>query len=321
MTLPFRLGPVETLTEGGFRETIYWPRFGDSESRQIWTGRFDARIRLVRNLGIGAGRVRHVVEPRVGFTIVEADRQADNPLFVPDAEIRPRRLIDSDPRVLTRNPSDRVSDERMFHASIDSRFYGLRGADGSRPREVGSLRLGSGYDFEQSRMSDIFLDGHVSPHDHLRVEMLVGYDPKRTRVDEALAQLFWQSNERYRLHTAGIPERRHMLNLSYRFLRDENLLFENWLLRDSDFNNFDADLERVDQLDFSGRFALLRQVDVFANGFWSFESREARGGGFGFLFLSSCACWDFSVALEHRQRPSDTRLQFELRLAGLGGKR
>ena len=321
LTLPLRLGPVETLTEAGFLETLYVPRFGDSESREVWTGRFDSRIRLVRNFGVGASRVRHVVEPRLGFTLVEAGDQAENPLFVPEVEIRPRRLIDHDPRVLTRDLSDRVEDERLLSYAIASRFYGLRGEGASGPREVGSLRLSGGYDFEESETANWFLEGHVAPHANLRFSGLVGYDSNENQADEALVQMSWLSNERFRLRPAGSPERRHVLNVGYRYLRDRNRLFENWLLRDSVYDDFDADLKRVNQLDTSARLALVRNLDLFARGYYSFESSAARGGSIGFQFLSDCGCWDLAVAVEHRTRPSDTRLDLSLRLSGLGGRR
>ena len=92
-------------------------------------------------------------------------------------------------------------------------------------------------------------------------------------------------------------------------------------LRDSGYDDFDADLERVEQVDGSARLALMRNLDLFARGYYSFESNEARGGSLGFLFMSDCGCWDLGVAVEHRTRPSDTRLEFSLRLSGLGGRR
>lgn len=321
LAVPLQLGPIETLTEGGFHETIYAPRYGDSETREVWTGRFDARTRLWRDFGVGTGRVRQVVEPRLTFTLVETDEQDDNPLFEPEPEIRPRRVIDRDPRVLTRNLTDRVPDERVLGYAVDSRFYGLRGEDGSAPREVGSLRLSGGYDFEQGQTTNWFVEGEVSPHSQLTGAVLLGYDSKQTRIDEALVQVWLQSNERFRLRPAGSPERRHVLNLSYRFLRDENRLFENWLLSDSQFNDFDAELNRVDQIDGSARFALVRNVDLFARGYYSFESSKTQGGTLGFLYLSDCGCWDLGVSVQHRIRPSDTRLAFNLRIAGIGGRR
>jgi lipopolysaccharide assembly outer membrane protein LptD (OstA) len=230
-------------------------------------------------------------------------------------------LIDRDPRVLTRDLSDRVEDERVLSYAIDSRFYGLRGEGSSGPREVGSLRLSGGYDFEASETTNWFLEGHVAPHRNLRLSGLLGYNSKQGRADEGLVQLSWRSNERFRLRPAGSPERRHALNLSYRYLRDRNRLFEDWLVRDSGYDDFDEELERVDQLDGSARLALVRNLDLFARGHYSLESSKARGGSVGFLFLSDCGCWDLSVAVEQRQRPSDTRLEFSLRLSGLGGRR
>jgi hypothetical protein len=98
-------------------------------------------------------------------------------------------------------------------------------------------------------------------------------------------------------------------------------LFGDWRLSDSQFDDFDDDLERVDQIDGLGRVALVRNIDLSPRGSWSFASAKARGGSVGFLYMSDCGCWDLGLALEHRTRPSDTRLEFKLRLAGVGGKR
>ncbi|MBW2413054.1 MAG: LPS-assembly protein LptD [Deltaproteobacteria bacterium] len=320
LTVPHRFGPVETLVEGGFRETFYAPHFGDSEHREVWTGRFDSRMRFARDFELRGTPLRHVVEPRLAFTIVESDDQDDNPLFIPQPEITPRRLADGDPRVLTRDPSDRIEDQRVLQLSADTRFYGKRLAGATGAREVAALRLGGGYDFEGSRMTQTFLEGLVMPSEDLRLEGLLGYDTKKRRVGEALAQLGWRSDERYQLRAADGVERRHAVRFQYRFLRDRNRLFQNWLLGNSDFTDFDDDLTRVDQLNMGGRFPLGRQFDLLANGYYSFESSETRGGSIGVLFLSSCGCWDLGLRLEHRTRPSDTRFQFALRLAGLGGK-
>jgi hypothetical protein len=61
-----------------------------------------------------------------------------------------------------------------------------------------------------------------------------------------------------------------------------------------------------------------RRFDLFWGGFLSFEESSTRNGSLGFRFYSACACWQFVGLVEKRLRPDETRLMFELRLAGLG---
>ena len=257
------------------------------------------------------------VEPKLGFVAVAAKNQARNPLFIPQGEIELRRLADLDPRVYTRNPSDRVGDTRVLNGSISNRFYGVRSPGSARPRRVAEFRIGGGYDFLRSRMTDLFADSVLELGPNLSLGGGVGYDTKSTRVSEARASASWQSEPRFGTRT-GESERRHALALDYRFLRDQNTFFEKFIRDDEVFEEFDKDLTRIDQLSFSGTLALVRRVDLFGSGYVSLGEGSGGGGRVGLTLLSDCACWDFTAALEQRTRPADTRFTFKLRLAGLG---
>jgi len=317
VAVPLRFGPIETVSEVGFRETLYFADRADSSHRELWTGRIDTRMRLVRDLSVGSTSLRHVLEPKLGFTAVAAKNQTRNPLFIPQGEIDLRRLADLDPRVLTRNPSDRVRDARILNGSISNQFYGARSPGSARPRRVAQFRIGSGYDFLRGRMTDVFANGVLEIHENLSFGAVLGYDPKETRVSEARADASWRSEPRFVLRT-GDNERRDSLGLSYRFLRDQNTFFENFNRDDEVFEEFDEDLTRIDQLAFSGKFAAMRQLDLFGQGYLSLGHGSGGGGSVGLTLLSDCACWDFTAALEQRTRPADTRFTFKLRLAGLG---
>ncbi|MGH7290360.1 MAG: LPS-assembly protein LptD, partial [Myxococcota bacterium] len=53
LTLPLRLGIFELLTEGGLRETLYFPSLGDNDNRTLYTVRGDLRARFGRGFAIG----------------------------------------------------------------------------------------------------------------------------------------------------------------------------------------------------------------------------------------------------------------------------
>ena len=319
LTLPFRFGPLETLSELGYRATFYSPDEGDTEARGLWTGRFDARARFMREFLLGGRAVNHIVEPSVTFAYISDDDQDTNPLFIPEHSVTPRRLINKDVRVLLRNPSDRVAEERLVIAALSNRLY-APGASASRaPRLVGTFRLGGGYDLEDSQASTLFADASFQPNENISFVANVGYDPKESETTEATASLLWRSDRIYRL-PSSMSDRRHELALTYRYLRDIPLFFEAWQRSDDVFDEFERGLNRIDQLNLEANVALLRQVDVFLRGYTSLEESSTNGGTLGFAFLSACACWELIASVDRRTRPDDTRFQVEVRLAGLGFK-
>jgi hypothetical protein len=318
LALPLRLGPLESLSELGFRETLYFAQEAGSESRSLWTGRVDLRTRLARDFSLGDVSLRHILEPKLAFTLLEAPSQLRDALFVPSSGTRPRRLIDADPRVVTRHTSDRIDDERLLHFSLGSLFYRARGAGSRLPEQLASLRLGSGYDFLEGRMADVFVDGTLTPGGNLELAALAGYDTKKMRFDEGTVSVSWFSEERFGLRTSD-EERRHRLAIDYRFLRDEILFFEDFLRNTSDvYDDFDVDLDRIHQLALSGRLAAARRLDLFGSGYLSFEGDAGLGWNLGATLLSECACWDLTVLVQNRTRPNDLSLRVQIRLAGLG---
>lgn len=317
LSLPVRVGPVETFSEIGYRSTFYSPRHGDSEQRSLWTARFDARIRLARRYALGAGELQHVVEPRIAFGWLDNDEDQDElPLFIPRSAVRNDRLIDGDLRVLVRDPSDRLRDERFLQFVVANRLYAPRRA-GEAARLIGDLRLGAGYDFEIREASDVFLRAGFYPHSRLQLRAALGYDPEAGQLDEADAVLEWRSEPRFALGSS-VSDRAHSLELSYRYERDSVSVFEAFRRSDDVFEDFTGDLTRIDQFNLAANLALVRRLDLFGRGYLSLEESSASGGALGVALLSSCACWELIAAVERRTRPDDTRFTLEIRLAGLG---
>ena len=306
VSLPQRLGFLETLSEVGYRETLYFPDAGDNESRGIWTGRFDVRTRLAKSLTFRSLPMRHVVEPMLAFAFVSAPSQSRNPLFLPTSSVPSQRLIDGDIRLLTRDPTDRVPDQRRLQLQVGNRFYGPSREGGTAPTLLGELRIGSGYDFEESNATRIFANGLVRPLADLELAFNVGWDPDESHLNDVEASVIWDAQ-------AG-----HLVQLRYRYLRDPVVTFENFRVQDDIFDDFDDSESKVSQLDLNLRAVVSRNLEVFGDGFVSFTSSSSSAGGMGFQLSSDCRCWDLIAQIEQRTRPSETRFSLELRLAGLG---
>ncbi|MFQ5513116.1 MAG: LPS-assembly protein LptD [Myxococcota bacterium] len=312
LSLPWRLGLLETLSEVGFRETLYYADRGGSERREIWTTRWDARLRFHRAGRLFGSAYRQLLVPRLAFTLVSTPDQRLNPLFVPPSRVRPRRLIDRDSRVLTRDPSDRVRDERIVQLSVDSRFLSRaepsERTERSAPRELAALRLGSSYDLERSRVESVFINGRLSPREELDLGAEIGVDPKAGRLDEATLAASWR------------PESGNELTASYRFLREIPTSFESFTVSDDIFEEFDASADRVSQLSLAGRWVLSSQWELFGDGFVSLEQSSNATGLLGVLFRSRCQCWELTTSLNHSTRPSETRFEIGINLLGFTGK-
>ena len=317
VSFPWRWGALETLSELGYRGTFYAPEHGDSETRSLWTGRFDARAHFVKEIVLGGRSLQHIVEPKLAFGFISDESQDRNPVFIPPSAVIQKRLVDGDLRVLLRNPADRVLEERLLQLGVENRFYAPARAAGGGPRLIGSLRLGAGYDFEESDTYNAFLHANFFPNDNLQMRTNVGYDVEDTRLAEADVSMLWRSEPRYGLRSSR-SDRRNELQLTYRYLRDLPEFFEDFQRPDDIFDEFDSGLDRINQFSLNANWALARQIDLFASGYLSLEEASTSEGRLGVTFLSGCACWELMASVQRRTRPDDTRFTIELRLAGLG---
>lgn len=300
--LPLRGGPIEFLGEGGLRTTVYASKHRGLASRALWTGRFDARTRLFRRFELGGTQLRHLVEPKLAFAFITPQSQRTNPLFVPEAALREERLIDGDLRLLSRNPSDRIGSERLLQVAVANRLL-ADAENGEAPRQLASLRLSSGYDFERGRATNVFLNSVFSPGAGVSGEFDVSYDPKARRLKELRGILGWTG-------------KRNSVSLNYRFQRDLPLVFERFRFANS-FSRFKGRFRRVNQLSGSGKLRVTSRVDLYGSGLALFES-QTKTGTVGLILHSSCRCWDLIGSVTRRLRPADTRFSLTLRLAGLG---
>jgi lipopolysaccharide assembly outer membrane protein LptD (OstA) len=214
-----------------------------------------------------------------------------------------KRLASADLRLLSRNPSDRVDDEKVLEIGLGNRFFGA--ASPNRPvRQLAELRIFSGYDFERGQLTNLYLESSLEPSQTTRLDFVFGYDSKKTRVDEALVRVGWS-------HPGG-----HLFSSSYRYLRNIPLIFEDFEF-DRDYKNFDSSFDRVNQLDVDVNLRVSSRLDLFLLGDASFED-SSKAGTIGFILHSACNCWDLLASARKRIRPDDTSVNLEIRLSGLG---
>jgi len=306
LTLPLQLGVFELLSEGGLRETLYVPDLGSNENRTLYTVRGDLRARFGREFVVATVPLQHIVEPRVAFAGVFAPDQDDNPLFIPDAQRVEPRLIDGDIRLVTRNPSDRVPDARLLQLQVSNRVYGPSPDDALPARLYGELRLGSGYDYEQSAFTRIFALAELRPSREFAFTIDAGWDPEEHHLQDLAASAGWESEAGSRLR------------IGYRYNRDPSSIFESFLARGQIFDAPEEPTEKVNQLDLSAYVVATHYLELYAEGFTSVVSSGTDGGRVGVVLISGCKCWDIVTELEKQARPDDTRFTVRVRLTGLG---
>jgi lipopolysaccharide assembly outer membrane protein LptD (OstA) len=305
-SLPWRFGVIETLSEVGMRETVYLPRLGQDDSREVYTGRIDVRTRLVRAFSIGNNQLRHVLEPRVVFAALEAPDEEDNPLFIPRPGVAPSRLIEGDMRLITRDPSDQLQDARLLVAQLGNRIFARPPIEGAPPRLLAEFRAGAGYDFEETEVSRYFAEGRFQPWRALQLHLDGGWDAQEHELEEATAEFQW------------LPESRHALSLGYRYRSRLTRSFEEFRRNDDVFDKGKENVDKVSQVDLTSIFVVSSRLELFASGFLSLEDTSTNGGELGLMLVSACRCWDVIASIDQRTRPDDTRFKLELRLSGLG---
>ena len=306
LALPLKRGAFELLTEGGLRETMYFPDLGANENRTLYTVRGDLRARFGREFAIAAVPLQHIVEPRVAFAGVFAPNQSDNPLFIPDPQNIEPRLIDGDIRLVTRNPSDRVSDARLLQLQVSNRLYGPSRDDSLPARLYGELRFGSGYDYEKSEFTRLFALAELRPSREFSFAVDAGWDPEQHELRDVAASAGWEAD-------SG-----SQLLIGYRFNRDPGSIFESFLGRGGIFDAPNLRTQEVNQLTLSAYAVVTSYLEIYADGFSSVVSSGADGGRVGVVLISGCKCWDLVTEIEKQARPDNTRFTVTVRITGLG---
>jgi lipopolysaccharide assembly outer membrane protein LptD (OstA) len=306
ISVPFQLGFLDTLTEGGVRETLYFPLREADAARTIFTARFDARAPFGRHFALGTLPLSHVIEPRIAFAAVFAPNQNDNPLFIPEPARLEPRLIDGDIRLVTDDPSDRVPDARLIQVQVSNRLYGPGRTDAESSRLYGDLRVGGGYDWVKDAFTRLFASADLNPSKDISVLLDGGWDPEAKHLEDLRANVGWRS------------DRGDALRIGYRYNRNPASIFEGFLGRGEEYDATRKPASKINQVNLAGYLVATKNFEFFADGFTSLENNGASGGRVGTIIISSCRCWDLLMQLEKVARTNDTRFSFQFRLTGIG---
>ncbi len=302
LALPGRLGDhIEVYPEVGWRQTFYDSRVRGSESWGVLTGRVDLRTRLWRSLGKGAV---HIVEPRIGYALVEFSDFGDEPIFTPMTALPQTRIRQLDLDNVTRDGADRLDDFNGITWGVGNRFYRRSSADRA-PKLLADFVVLSQYDFaDGGGFGQLIADGMVRLGDATDLRFNVGYDLDDETLDEALAEIVWRGQ-------------RLALRLRYRYLKHIPRFFENFLEVNERYEDFRTNFDRVNQISGTAAIELTDNWLVRYQGGYSFERSFSLTHRVGLEYLSKCDCWALGVEAR-KNRETGAELHVVYRIVGLG---
>lgn len=249
----------------------------------------------------GLEKLKHTIEPGLGYLYVPPVGQEDLPFFDGTDRVNRRNLITYG--VVTRLLAKTAEEEP---AQPSAPAQGTPKPSGGNIRELGRLFLTQSADvtreidpLQQGRSADHFSDidfgGRINPSRSLSVRFLTNYDTGNDDFSAAKVGVFVE-DPRYATEPRQRLETRTSLGVSYRVLT-QNLLQEiddNLVLRLTDWAGFR----------YSSRY------DVVTNRFLD--------NYFGLRLISTCDCWALDVAVVDRTNPQEVEVRAQLTLVGFG---
>jgi lipopolysaccharide assembly outer membrane protein LptD (OstA) len=305
--MPLRMFDLfEIYPEVGYHTTVYETRGDDFEERGLVTARVDLRTRLRReySLPFGIGEALHLLEPHLGYALVQERGQSRNPLFVPQTATPQERVRQLDLDNITLDPSDRIQRHNRINFGFNNRVYG-RGEGGGLGTLLADVTLSTQYLASNSRFGHAYVDGTVFPLPGWKGQLILGYDLDEPKLSEALFGFAWAS-------PSG-----HDLRVQYRYLRDIPEFFENFRKSKDRFDEFDEDFDRVNQVTGGARVALPWRLALTYDAAFSFESSLTLQNRGGVEYTSKCRCWAIRAEFaDSRTRGFD--FGFKYTVLGLG---
>jgi len=352
LAAPFRLGDtLEVFPELGYHGTFYQTTLQGFSQRNIVTGRLDLRSRLrkVLDLPFGMGAADHLVEPRFSYVALQNVGASDdtNPLFIPRPLVTQQRLRQFEIDNVLRDPADRIDDFNGFQLGVSNRFYTIEpepepgeeaGPSQAEPEEeagplqgepeegrgtgrrrrderedklwvasklLADFSAGFAYNFLDSQPGWFVMDGSVYPVENVRVNFNLGYDLEGTQLEEALFGAGW-----------GTPTG-HNLTVRYRYLRQIPQFFEDFQRSDARFEDFEAGLNSINQVELFGRWAVTRSWALLWSFRYSIDQTLLLTNQGGVEYLSKCKCWAVRLTAAN-ERSRGLQFGFEYILLGLG---
>jgi len=317
---PMRLADVlEFDPELGYRAVAYDAKEAGTVGVGMLTGRIDLRTRLLRRYDapVAGGSILHIMEPEIGWALVQSADQSQAPLFIPpccNVQSGPStvlgtqtpqvRIRQADLDLVTLDPADRVDRANQVTVGVANRFY-TRGSDTEASRLLGDVTLSMLYDIAHRHPGDFYLEGTLFPIPYLNSRLILGYNLDKARIDEGLLELSYST-------PLGTD-----FAISYRYLRQIPLFFEGFAFGSPISGSFDPNFNSVNQISFNTRVPLNRNWAVFYNLAYSFEQTLLLGNRGGLEYTSKCRCWAIQGEVV-QSRTRGVTYSFNYTLLGLG---
>lgn len=312
VALPLRMGDLAELrTELGYHGTYYETHAQAFESRHLGTALVELRTRLRRALELPfeGGRATHLLEPRLGWTSITDSSQDENPLFVPRSSVLQERLRQLELGNVLRDPADRIEETNALTLAFGNRLFVPTppGEDGvlEPPRLFADVTFSGSWDFSDTDLRNLYLDGVLFPSRSFRTRFNTGWDLEESDISEALFEF------------AYADEVGNDLGIAYRKVEDVPAFFEGFSIEDDRFDESEEDFDEINQIELFGRYAFTRLWAASYRLRYSFEGSVALTNQVGVEYISRCQCW--AVRLEFEQdRQAGYQAGIRYRIVGLG---
>ena len=239
----------------------------DGPSRMLPSFSLDGGMFLERPVTLHNRPLTHTIEPRLYYLLVPFDHQDDLPKFDTSRSSFNFAQLFRENRF---SGGDRIGDANQVTLALTSRLLDERGGELARA-SIGQIRyfrdrevvLGTNDDPETTRGSDIVAEIEARPTQKWRLRAGLQYDTGASRTDKNALNVRYQ------------PDRRSVVNATYRFVRDSD------------------PAKTIKQADLS--FAWPIGAHWRTVGRWSLALNEDRNQtleAFGGLEYESC-CWGF----------------------------
>lgn len=313
--LPLPLGPhAFGALQASVRETAYHltdrllptgeqlPRNNSRETFRVGANAGTILSRVYPFHWLGLDKVKHTIEPGLGYLYIPAVGQGNLPLFDGVDRINRRNLLTYG--VVSRLLG-RFSDESLPETSGQP----APASNDTTIRELARVSLMQSFDISRKieplqvgrsadHFSDIDFAGLVNPSPSLSMRFNTSYDTSNSNFSAARIGFFVQDPRGIGSSREGRMqlETRTSAGVSYRFLT-ENLLQEidsNVVLRLTDWAGF----------------LYASRYDVVSDSFLD--------NYFGLRLVSTCDCWALEISVADRTNPSEVEVRAQLTLVGIG---
>ncbi len=297
---------LEVVPEVGYRQTLYHTRAQNHAAQSHLTARLDLRTRLVGDF-FGTG-MQHIIEPVVGWGMVGSASNASDPLFVPAAATRQRRLRLFERDNLMLDPSDRVNDRQTVSFGVGNRLYLKNRLAAEFNIAIDHQWVGDGTRYSENRReqdgSRVVVSGHSEQFWRTSSEFNLNLDPEDGDVEEGLFAL------------TVTPWSWITLRAAYRYREPREagrFRFPRQLSRDP----WDEDTDALSQVEPIGTLRVGRYMRLRYRANYDLEDDVLLRQQGTFEYVSRCDCWGIGVDVVE-QKSGEIRYLLRYSLLGSG---